>query len=119
MRKNAVIPYILIMVLGIVLVVALSIKGLGDEKDAANKEKGKTTETASASKPEDIYKQTCVACHGEQYQGGMGPKLKGVGEKYSKEELIDIVTKGKGNMPPNQVSTEQAPAVADWLTTIK
>ncbi|HJV17307.1 MAG TPA: cytochrome c [Bacillales bacterium] len=118
MKKNAVIPYILIMVFGIVLVVGLSIKGLYDVKDGA-KGKEKTSETAAASKPEDIYKQSCIACHGDQYQGTVGPALKGVGKKYSKEELIDIVTKGKGNMPPTQVSAEQAPVVADWLATLK
>jgi cytochrome c550 len=122
MKRNAVIPYILIMVLGIVLVFALSFKGLGDAKDAAKNKgagKDKTTETAAATDPEGIYKQTCIACHGDQYQGVVGPSLKGIGKKLSKEQIIDIITKGKGNMPPNQVTPEQAPKMADWVAKIQ
>jgi cytochrome c550 len=121
MKRNPVIPYILIMVFGIVLVFILSFKGLGDSKEIA-KEKGEGNETTevAASKPEDIYKQSCIGCHGDQYQGTVGPALKGVGSKYSKEELMTIVTKGKGTaMPAGLVKEEQAAAMADWLATIK
>ncbi|MDR6122332.1 cytochrome c [Neobacillus drentensis] len=122
MKRNPVIPFILIMVFGLVLVFVMSFKGLGDMKEVAS-EKGEgngseKTEVA-ASKPEDIYKQTCVACHGDQYQGVVGPTLKGVGGKYSKDQLIEIVTKGKGNMPAGLVPQEQAAAMADWLANIK
>ena len=50
MKNNAVMPYILIMVIGLTLVFFLSIKGLGDaDKMAKEKEEGgKTEETASA-----------------------------------------------------------------------
>jgi cytochrome c550 len=122
MKKNAVVPYILIFAFGIVLVIILSFKGLGDMKEVA-KDKGKTagqkTETVAASKPEDIYKSTCIGCHGDQYQGVVGPTLKGVGKKYSKEQLINIVTKGKGGMPAGLVKPEQAAAMADWVANIK
>jgi cytochrome c550 len=120
MKRNPVIPYILIMVFGIGLIIILSFKGLGDAKELAN-EKGKGSEKTevAASKPEDIYKQSCIGCHGEKYQGVVGPGLIGVGSKYSKEEIMTIVTKGKGNMPPNLVKEEQAAAMADWLADIK
>ncbi|MDP4083484.1 MAG: cytochrome c [Bacillota bacterium] len=119
MKRNPIIPYILIMVFGIVLVFALSFKGLGDAKEMAKDKGGKqteaTTQTASAQTPDQIYKQTCIACHGDQYQGVVGPSLKGIGQKLSKAQIEDIVTHGKGNMPPNQVSAEMAPKMADWL----
>ncbi|WHY65741.1 cytochrome c550 [Neobacillus sp. SuZ13] len=121
MKRNPVIPYVLIMAFGIVLMLILSFKGLGDSKEIA-KDKGEGTEKTevSASKPEDIYKQTCIGCHGDQYQGVVGPSLKGVGSKYSKEELMTFVTKGKGTgMPAGLVPEEQAAAMADWLATIK
>jgi cytochrome c550 len=122
MKRNPVIPYILVMVFGIVLVFILSFKGLGDMKEVA-KENGKgsgseTTEVA-ATKPEDIYKQTCIGCHGDQYQGVVGPTLKGVGSKYSKAEIVHIITKGKGNMPSGLVPQEQAEAMAEWVSKIK
>lgn len=122
MKKNPVIPFIIIMVFGIGLMFLLSFKGLGDMKEVA-KEKGggsgsEKTETA-ATNPEDIYKQTCVGCHGDQYQGVVGPSLKGIGSKISKEEIMSAITKGKGNMPPGLVPEEQAAAMADWVSKIK
>lgn len=121
MKRNPVIPYILIMAFGIGLMIILSFKGLGDAKELAN-EKGNGSEKTevAASKPEDIYKQSCIGCHGEKYQGAVGPALKGVGSKYSKEEIMTIVTKGKGTgMPSGLVKEEQAAAMADWLADIK
>jgi len=122
MKRNPVIPFILIMVFGIVLVFFLSFKGLGDSKEMA-KDKGgagggTTTETA-ASNPEDIYKSTCIGCHGDQYQGVVGPSLKGIGEKLSKDQIKQIITKGRGNMPPNLVKPEDADKMADWVSKIK
>jgi cytochrome c550 len=121
MNRNPVIPFVLIMVLGIVLVFVLSFKGLGDMREIA-KDNGKSssqkTETVAATTPDGIYKSTCITCHGDQYQGVVGPTLKGVGKKYSKDELVNIVTKGKGNMPAGLVKPEQASAMADWLSKI-
>jgi cytochrome c550 len=121
MKRNPVIPYILIMVFGIVLVLILSFKGLGDMKEIAKEDgKGDEPTEVAASKPEDIYKQSCIGCHGDQYQGTVGPALKGVGSKYSKEELMDIVVNGKGTgMPAGLVKQEQAAAMADFLANIK
>jgi cytochrome c550 len=109
------------MVFGIVLVLILSFKGLGDMKEIAKEDgKGNEPTEVAASKPEDIYKQSCIGCHGDQYQGTVGPTLKGVGSKYSKEELMDIVVNGKGTgMPVGFVKQEQAAAMADWLSNIK
>ncbi|WP_413308718.1 cytochrome c550 [Bacillus sp. 1P10SD] len=122
MKRNPVIPFILIMVFGLVLVFVMSFKGLGDMKEVASEKgegKGSEKTEVAASNPEDIYKQTCIACHGDQYQGVVGPTLKGVGSKYSKEQLVEIVTKGKGNMPAGLVTPDKAGAMADWLKTIK
>lgn len=120
MKRNPVIPFLLIMVFGIGLMFLLSVKGLGDMKEVAKEEgKGNEKTEVAASKPEDIYKQSCIGCHGDQYQGGVGPALKGVGDRLSKEEIMEIVTKGKGSMPPGLVPQEQAAAMADFLANIK
>jgi cytochrome c550 len=121
MKRNPVIPFILIMVFGIVLVFILSFKGLGDGKELAkgtDKGAGSQTETASA-KPEDIYKSTCIGCHGDQYQGVVGPSLKGVGSKVTVAQIKQFITKGKGNMPPGLVPEAQAQAMAEWVSKIK
>ena len=122
MNRNPVIPFVIIMVFGIVLMFGLSFKGLGDSKDLAKDKGGTTTtktETAVASDPEGIYKSTCIGCHGDQYQGVVGPSLKGVGGKLSKDQIKTIITKGKGGMPPNLVSEDKADAMAEWVSKIK
>lgn len=121
MKRNPVIPYILIMVFGIALMFILSFKGLGDAKELAkeNGEGGGTEKTeVAATKPEDIYKQNCIACHGDQYQGVVGPTLKGTG--LSKDEVKEIITKGKGNMPAQaQLQPAQVDAMADFISKLK
>nr|WP_263325698.1 cytochrome c [Neobacillus sp. Marseille-Q6967] len=116
MNRNPVIPFVLIMVFGIGLMFFLSFKGLGDADELAKEAEGgtETTETVAAS-PEEIYTQSCVSCHGDQYQGGMGPALTGVGDRLSKDEIVEVITKGRGNMPAGMVKPEQAGEMADWL----
>ena len=72
-----------------------------------------------AANPEDIYKKSCVSCHGDQYQGGVGPALKGVGEKLSTDEIADIVVNGKNSMPPGLVPADKAGEMAEWLAGLK
>ncbi|PLR85919.1 cytochrome C [Bacillus canaveralius] len=120
MNRNPLIPFALIAVLGIALMFFLSVKGLGDAEEMANKAEGgeEQADTASAN-PEEIYQKSCIGCHGGDYQGGAGPALKGVGDRLSQEEIADIVVNGKGNMPPGLVAQDQAPAMAEWLAGIK
>lgn len=121
MNRNPIIPFIAIMVFGIGLMFLLSFKGLGDAKDlAADKEggNGEKTEQAAAN-PEDIYKQSCIGCHGDQYQGGVGPGLKGVGDKLTQDEIKEILVNGQGSMPPNLVPEDKAADMAEWLAGIK
>ncbi|MDZ5470960.1 cytochrome c (plasmid) [Bacillus sp. 31A1R] len=119
MNRNPIIPFILIMVFGVTAMFLVSFKGLGDMKDlAAEKEGGEKTEEV-ASNPEDIYQQSCIGCHGADYSGGVGPALKGVGDKLSAEEIENILVNGQGSMPPGLVKPENAPAMAEWLAEIK
>lgn len=119
MNRNPIIPFVLIMVLGIAAMFLFSFKGLGDmEELAAEKEGGGKTEEVS-SNPEDIYKTSCIGCHGDKYQGGVGPALTGVGDKLSKEEIVDILTNGTtGGMPKGLVAGNEE-AMADWLMELK
>lgn len=122
MKNNAIMPFVLIMVMGIVLVFALSFKGLGDAKEVAKGDKegdkgGKTEQVASS--PEEIYKGTCIGCHGGSYEGGMGPALKGIGEKVSLDEIKETLKNGRGAMPPGLVKDEQVDAMAKWVSELK
>ena len=115
MNRNPIIPFVLIMVMGIGLMFLLSFKGIGDSKDLAKeKEGGEKTEETAELNPEDFYQQSCAMCHGNQYEGVSGPALKGVGSKYSKEEIQDILTNGKGAMPPGMAAGKEA-EMAEWI----
>jgi cytochrome c550 len=122
MNRNPIVPFILIMVFGIGLMFFLSFKGLGDSKDLAKEAEGgeepKTEEVASTN-PEDLYKKSCIGCHGDQYQGTVGPALTGVGERLSHDQIKDVLINGRGTMPAGMVPAEQADAVADWLASLK
>jgi len=118
MNRNPVIPYILIMVFGIGLIFFLSIKGLGDADEMAKGDEGEATEEV-ASNPEDIYKNKCLSCHGDQYQGVVGPALKGLSDKYSVDDVKDILLNGKGSMPGNLVPADQLDAMAEWVLNLE
>ena len=117
--KNAVMPYVLIFVFGIVLMFAMSFIGLGNMKEiAAEKEGGgaNTEETASAN-PEDIYKKSCIACHGDQYQGAVGPALKGL--TISQDEIKEILINGTTGGMPGGLIPGQEEAMAEWIANLK
>ncbi|PFR26117.1 cytochrome C [Bacillus cereus] len=118
MKRNPLIPFALIAVIGIVIMFVFSFEGLHKSKELADaKNGGKPAQTAS--KPEDIVKQSCASCHGDQLQGAVGPNLQKVGGKLSKDEIKEVIVKGKGNMPPNLIPVDQASKVADWLAKKK
>jgi len=124
MKRNPLIPFALIAAIGIVLIIILSFKGVDQKKDIAAAKGGgkKTTETASA-KPEDIYKNTCIGCHGDQMQGGVGPNLQKIGGQLSQAEIKDILTNGKtgkmGTMPKGLLEPAQIDVMSKWLSSKK
>ncbi|WP_046173857.1 cytochrome c550 [Domibacillus indicus] len=124
MSRNPLIPFLLIAVFGLGLMFFLSLEGIDNAKEIAEEEKaaeegGGETAAGGEFDPEAHYQQACIACHGSSYEGGAGPSLKGVGEKYSQEEIQDIVVNGKGSMPPGLVPQENAEAMAAWVAEIK
>jgi cytochrome c551 len=64
---------------------------------------------------EGLYQKSCAGCHGGDLQGASGPTVKGMADKYSEEELVSIIMEGKGMMPGNLLSDEEAKLVTDWL----
>jgi cytochrome c550 len=122
MNRNPIIPFVLIMVIGVAAMFLMSFKGVGDMKEiAAEQENGgaQTEDTASAT-PEELYQQKgCAGCHGGDYSGGVGPALKGVGDRLSVEEIQDVLVNGKGTgMPPGLVEGKEA-EMAEWLAGLK
>lgn len=77
------------------------------------------TET-TAQTPEEVYRQHCANCHGGNLQGGFGPALTGVGKKYTKDGILTIIQKGKGDMPSQDyVKKEDQQKLAEWLSGSK
>ncbi|KAA0560527.1 MULTISPECIES: cytochrome c550 [Bacillaceae] len=124
MNRNPIIPFVLIMALGIGLVFFLSLEGLNNADEKAKEEghgemEGKEGEQASSGEfdPEAKYKESCVSCHGGNYEGGAGPALKGT--KLSKDEIKETIKNGKGMMPAGLVEEGNLDAMADWIKSLK
>lgn len=121
MNRSPVVPFVMIMVFGIILMFGLSFKGLGDAKEVAEEKKngGKEEKTEQvAGTPEEIYEKSCLQCHGANYEGGVGPELKGVGGKLSPDEIKEILKNGKGSMPPNLVPEDKLDDMTKWLSEL-
>ncbi|MBB6445125.1 cytochrome c551 [Bacillus benzoevorans] len=94
--------------------------GGGDKDDAAKSEGGTdTTETASAGDAEKVYGQYCAACHNADLSGGVGPELKTVGSRLSKDEIATVLKDGRNAMPGGLIKGEELDAVAEWLAAKK
>jgi cytochrome c551 len=106
--------------IALLLGTSLLLAACGGGGDESNGTKEKTdeapTETSSA---EDIFRQSCASCHGQNLEGGAGPSLEKVGGKYSEEEIQDIIINGRGSMPKGLLTEDKAAVVAKWLAEKK
>lgn len=77
--------------------------------------------TVDAGTPEATYQKNCMNCHGMNLQGGIGPDLTKVGSKLSKEDIHNILEKGKGRMPAQKsyISAEDLEKLSTWLSEKK
>lgn len=111
--------YFLAFVFGTSLL-TLAACGGGEENntatDAPAEEGGGAVDTAEAEK---IFQQSCSSCHGGNLEGGFGPNLQKVGDKYSQEEIEEIIANGQGQMKGGIVKGEEATTVAAWLAEQK
>lgn len=89
--------------------------GGGGSDDNAGDDSGSTDSAAG----EEVFKQNCASCHGEDLSGGAGPSLETVGADHSVDDIKDIIENGQGSMPAGLVSGEEEDAVAEWLATHK
>jgi cytochrome c551 len=85
---------------------------------------GSPTESSTALDPivaeQKLYNQHCANCHGGNLQGGFGPALQKAGAKYSEEEILTILQKGKGAMPAQDViAKEEQQKLAKWISQKK
>jgi len=69
----------------------------------------------ASSKGQQVYLGKCAACHGAQAQGGSGPRLQGNPISKVPEAVREIVLKGRGQMPAQQLSLEELDALLQYL----
>lgn len=118
MKKNPVLPYAIIAVIGILAIIILSFVGVNQREAIQLAEEGgaPVEEGEVSTNPEEIYANNCAACHGADLSGGMGPELATVGSNFSADEVVEIIQQGTGSMPPqSQVAVEEANLLAEWL----
>jgi mono/diheme cytochrome c family protein len=69
------------------------------------------------------YKAKCVACHGPEGQGKVGPAVKGA--TLTADQITDLLAKGNDTKKaPHKkaiagVSADDAKAIADYVKTLK
>ena len=108
--------------LALALGMSLALTACGGNEDNADKETagdaGQTT-TASGGDAAKVYQNKCSSCHATNLEGGVGPKLADVGSRLSKEEIEQVILKGRGNMPKGLIKGDDADKVAKWLSEQK
>lgn len=65
-----------------------------------------------------VYLARCAACHGQEGEGGVGPRLKGNPILKVPEAVREIVLRGRGTMPAVPLSEEELKALLDYLKTL-
>lgn len=98
-------------VLPLLLGTTLVLGACGGGGDSGNNDGNNET----ADPAEDVYQQSCAACHGADLEGANGPELDDVGSKYSADEIEDIIVNGTGDMPPQNVEGDDLDALVEWL----
>ena len=58
-------------------------------------QKSNSSGTTSAFGPQTFYNQSCIGCHGDQYQGTVGPSLKNLNKEFTESEVENIFEKRK------------------------
>lgn len=87
---------------------------------APNKELGSApvAPTESNVAGSAAYQEHCAICHGDQMEGipPSFPMLKGVGNRLSESQIVELVHKGKGRMPPMaNLEGEELQALLEFL----
>src|SRR5699024_7570170 len=83
-----------------------------DNKAADN---NNAEETAGRGDGEEVYKENCASCHGDDLSVNVGPALDNVGSDHSVDDIKKVIEDGQGSIPAAIVSGDDEDAVAEWL----
>lgn len=69
----------------------------------------------------DLYKVSCISCHGVDLEGKIGPNLTKIGASMSKEQIYKQIENGGGGMPlfRGRLSDSQITTLTNWLSDKK
>ena len=116
MGKNPIVPFLLIMSLGIGLIFFMSLYGLDQKKEIADGEANEP-EVVEEFDGETVAQGKCITCHGDNLKDGSAPDL--AGTELSKDELVDIIKNGtEGGMPAGLVPNDEE-AMAEYILSLE
>lgn len=84
-----------------------------ENNDNGNNNGGETTASG-----EDVYKDECLSCHGDEGEGASGPKLQGDDFASDVDSVVEQVEEGGGDMPSfkDQLSDDEIQAVSEYVS---
>ncbi len=102
--------YVLIVIASVSILIAAC--GNQDQNSAS---------TTGAVDGKDLYNKKCGICHGRdgKLMASGAPDL--TVSKMEKQGIVQIITMGKGNMPPHKetLTTTEIAAIADHVITLR
>lgn len=120
MGKNPIVPFLLIMGLGIGVIFFMSLYGLDQQAEIAKDNDTEEVEDGDTADfdPASFTDASCVSCHGGGLEGGSAPGL--VATDLSKEELEDIIRDGTdGGMPGGLVPEGDLDDVVEYILSLE
>lgn len=124
MNKNPIIPFLLIIFLGVGLVFLLSSYGATDDGGSDTADNGTEQQDGDSASSGDadgeaVAKDNCASCHGQDFSGGMGPAL--AGTSLDEDTFYSDVRDGiEGTSMPahseDQISDEEIAAMYEYFT---
>jgi len=92
----------------------------GPAKDSPNDVSQKPS-SGDAKRGEELYKASCVVCHGPRAAGGIGPRLAKNPILSNDQAFWKVVYEGRHVMPPlkGAVTEQQMADIRAWLQTLR
>lgn len=92
---------------------------VSDKKEASRT--APTHPVGDDTRGEELYKASCVVCHGPQGTGGIGPRLAGSPVLLNDQAFWKTVYEGRHVMPPlkDSLTEQQMADIQAWLKTLR
>lgn len=76
--------------------------------------------TGDGKRGEELYKASCIVCHGQRAEGGVGPQLAGNPVLLNEQKFWKTVHEGRHVMPPlkGALTEQQIADIRAWLKTL-